>query len=86
MTRLLAISTRSRIAVAGRAIGSFAFPFCLALNTGRFAFAFAFIGSVALLAFVLLAGDIDLLLTLSPATTVAVAVSPPIHDGGRVVG
>jgi hypothetical protein len=86
MTRLLAISTRSRIAVSGRAIGCFALPFCLALNTGRFAFAFAFISSVALLAFVWLAVGIALLLTFSPATTVAVAVSPPIHDGGRVVG
>ena len=74
------------MAVAGRTSLSFALPFCLALNTVRFAFAFTLISSVALLAFVRLAVGIALLLTLSPATTVTVAVSPPIHDGGRVVG
>jgi hypothetical protein len=85
MARFLTIATRSGIAVSGRAGLSFALPFCFALRTVRFAFAFALISSIALLAFVRLAVSIVLMLTLSSAT-VAVAVSPPIHDGGRVVG
>ncbi len=86
MARFLTIATRGGIAVSGRAVLSFALPFCLALKTGRFAFAFALSSSVALLAFGRLVVSIVLMLTLSSATAVAVAVSPPIHDGGRVVG
>ncbi len=86
MTRLLTIATRSGIAVAGRVGGSFAFSFFLALETVRFAFAFSFAlwSSLSLLAFVLLVGIVVGILALSSAT--AVSVSPPIHDGGRVVG
>ncbi len=42
--------------------------------------------SLSLLSFVRLVVSIVLMMTLSSATAVAVAVSPPIHDGGRVVG
>ncbi len=84
MTRFLTIATRKGIAVAGRAGVSFAFPFCLALETVKFAFAFTFGSSLSFLAFVLLAGRIIWILALSSATLIA--VSPPIHDGGRVFG
>ena len=64
----------------------FAFPFFLAFVTVRFSFAFALGGALSLLAFLLLAGVVVLSLALSPSTAVTVAVSPPSHDGGRVVG
>jgi hypothetical protein len=85
MAWFLAIATRSGIAIARRAGLRFPFPFFLALKTrGHFAFTFTLWGSLSLLSFVSLALGMVLMLALTSAT--AVAISPPIHDGGRVVG
>ncbi len=85
MAWFLAIATRSGIAIARRAGLRFPFSFFLALKArGHFAFAFTLWGSFSLLSFVSLALGMVLMLVLTSAT--AVAISPPIHDGGRVVG